>query len=109
MTDDWITIKEAARLMKTNEKKLAQRAADGSWLHYPDLSRIQPGGPNTKIWFFRSEVLAWIEKVEAAARAQAISPVIERAGKPYGLSPEAIDLFRRTGQYKLLKAFGVSE
>lgn len=106
MTDDWISIKQAAVLMHTNEKKLGQRAADGNWLFYPELSRIQPGGKNTKIWFFRSEVDAWIEKVEAAAKAQAISPVTERP-QHHVLSQESIEQFKRMGQFKLLKAYGV--
>ncbi len=74
MTTDWIKLKEAAALLHVNEKKLRVRTPGGDFLFYPELTRLQPDGPGTRLFLLRSEIDRRIAGIEAAAaKTQALT------------------------------------
>lgn len=79
MTSDWIQLKEAARLLRVNEKKLRAKNPAGDYRFYPNLTRLQPDGPGSRIYLLRSEIERRIGEVEAAARPQALATSIHRS------------------------------
>ncbi len=91
--------------MRVNEKKLRQRGEDGSYMYFPELARIQPSGPTSRLWFFRSEILSWIERVESEAKQkvrQQNAVTVDRA-----IAPETIAHLKRKGYLGTLKVLGV--
>lgn len=68
---EWISLKEAARRMGQNEKKLRLRHTDGRWMHYPQLARIQEA-PGCSIKLIAAEVNAWVREQEETAIRQAM-------------------------------------
>lgn len=71
--DEWITLRQAAELMHTNEKDLRRRdPLTGEYVVGPRLTRIRLGeGKTARFRFLLSEVLEWRRQIEQAARAQA--------------------------------------
>src|SRR5262245_48312301 len=65
---EWVTHREAAKLMHVNERNLRGRGRDGSFLHYPEIARWQPGGRNTRVLVNKQDVLRWVERSQAASR-----------------------------------------
>lgn len=101
MTEDWITLKEASALMRQNEKKLRIRNKLGEYLYFPELSRIQPGGPCSSIWFLRFEIEEWVRQVEEAARRRSIAIVPHARG--VGENEALIETLMRMGAHKAVK------
>jgi hypothetical protein len=68
--DDWISYREAAALMHQSPAQLRRRDAAGNWALFPELARIQfkKGGA---IFLFRSQVMAWRERMERIAKENA--------------------------------------
>lgn len=76
MTSDWVKLKDAAAILRVNEKKLRVRSEGGDYLFYPELTRLQPDGPGTRIWLLRPEIERRVEGIEATAKTQAPVPAI---------------------------------
>ncbi len=103
MTSDWIPIKEAAALMRCNEKKLRIRQ-NGRFKYFPELARIQASACQP-IFLFRSEILAWIERLERAAKEQAMPARIVSNGVNT-FQPLKEDL-ERLGAKSLARSLGI--
>jgi hypothetical protein len=109
MTQDWISLKEAGALLKCHQETLRKRAEDGSFKSFPELVRIRRGsGARPRIFMLRSQILDWIQKIEAAAtRPVRIPEPIREAALAAHVPPETIDRLRRQGASKTLRALGV--
>lgn len=108
MSDDWIKLKDAAPMLRTNEKRLRAKNADGSWKHFRGLSRIRPDGSKF-IFFFKSEILALIEMVELRAKDEAqkaAAPIASTEPLINGIPAEALRQF--SGSPKFLRRLGLS-
>lgn len=94
----WISLKEAARRMGQNEKKLRLRHKDGRWMHYPQLARIQEA-PGCSIKFIEAEVDTWVRERERAA--------VRRAMPARSIQSESLEQqLRAIGAHRTLKALG---
>jgi hypothetical protein len=103
VSDDWVTIKEAAQLMRCNEKKLRQKE-HGAFKYFPELARIQAGSCQP-IFLFRSEILAWIERVERAAKEAALPAMTVSNGvSTYQPLKEKLE---RLGAKSLIRSLGI--
>lgn len=67
--DEWIDAATAAQLMRVNRKFLLAKDATGGYAHLPELARIQ-WRAGAKVFFLRSQVLAWRAAQEQAAIAR---------------------------------------
>lgn len=104
--DDWIELREAARLMRTNEKNLRVKDEAGNYEHFPQIARIQIR-PNGKLFFLRTQILAWRAEIErrALARCQPVEPQPENGAPTY--APIREELARLTTDPALFRALGI--
>lgn len=104
--DDWIGLREAARLMHVNEKDLRVRNEAGNYEHFPRIARIQIR-PNGKLFFLRSQILAWRADIEARAlaRCQPTEAAPENGVPTY--EPIREQLARITTDPALFRALGI--
>lgn len=98
MSEKWISLKEAARRMGQNEKKLRLRHEDGRWKYYPQLARIQEA-PGCSIKLIAAEVDAWVREQEQAA--------IRQATPARSIQSDSLEQqLRALGAYKTLRTLG---
>lgn len=98
---EWMDYRDAAKLMHRPAPYLRRRNADGTYKHFPEIERWQPGGYGTKVFVRREHVEAWIE----ASRTPAPSPVKrDTLGITYA---GALPTMRRLGADKVIRAFGL--
>lgn len=76
--DDWITYREAAAMMHQSPSQLRRRDSRGNWALFPELARIQLR-KGCAIFFLRSQVLAWRDRMERQAKEAAEAASSPRA------------------------------
>jgi len=101
---EWIGHREAAAIMRVNERNLRQRGPDGLFLFYPDIARWQPGGPRTRLFVSKADVVRWIERSQAEARDLLPRETQIEMGAYYA---SALPTLRRLGADRVIKALGV--
>ena len=106
--DDWITLREAVALMHVNEKYLRKRDATGRYVYFPELARIQ-WAESAKIYFLRSQVMAWRRRMEqeAIARSAPAPAPVENGVSTY--APIRDELTRLGANPRLLRALGIED
>jgi len=95
----WIDYRDAAKLMARPQDYFRMRNADGSYKHFPQIERWQPGGRRTRLFVRREHVEAWI----AASRTP---PPIKRDFKGNGYE-SAIPTLRRLNATGTMKSLGL--
>lgn len=97
----WMDYRVAAKLMHRPQDYFRMRNADGSYKHFPQIERWQPGGHRTRLFVRREHVEAYIE----ASRTPAPCPIkrdtlaITYAG--------ALPTLRRLGADRVIRGFGL--
>lgn len=106
--DDWITLREAMKLMHVNELYLRQKDGRGNYVHFPELARIQ-WRDGAKIFFLRSQILEWRKQMERAAleQCQPAAGEVEEGTQTY--APIRDELARLTTDPKLFRALGIEK
>jgi hypothetical protein len=101
--DEWLDYRDAAAMMHRPQDYFRIRCADGSYKHWPEIERWQPGGRGTRLYVRREHVEAWI----ARSRTPASCPVnTEMKGVGYeGALPELLKM----GAYKTIRALGLAK
>src|SRR5262249_2088302 len=100
-SDLWLNSREAAKLMHRPQDYFRMRNADGTYKHFPEIERWQPGGFRTRLYVRREHVERWIE----ASRTPP-PPPIKRDG--LGLTyAGALPTLRRLGADRLIRSLGL--
>lgn len=101
--DDWITHREAARILHVSEWQMRARAGAG-FRYFPHLARMQPGGMGTRIYMFRSQVEGHKRQIELEALNQS---------KPHQTIPlvdyipdETLEWLKRSNHTGVLRVLG---
>ena len=89
--------------MHVNEKYLRKRDATGRYVYFPELARIQ-WAESAKIYFLRSQVMAWRRRMEqeAIARSAPAPAPVENGVSTY--APIRDELTRLGANPRLLRA-----
>jgi hypothetical protein len=99
--DEWIDYKEAAETMRRPADYFRMRNADGSYKHFPQIERWQPGGRRTRLFVRREHVERWIEASRTPVKEQVKT---EFSGIGYqSLLPE----LRRHGADRVIRSLGL--
>jgi hypothetical protein len=102
---EWLDYREAAKLMHRPQDYFRIRRADGSYKHWPEIERWQPGGRGTRLYARREHVEAWIE-------ASRTPPPCSINAKMTGIGYESIlpDLMRLgVGGQRLARSLGLTK
>jgi hypothetical protein len=101
MDAEWIDYKEAAAMMRRPADYFRMRNADGTYKHFPQVERWQPGGRRTRLFVRREHVEAWIE----SSRTPVPCPINRDAlGLTYA---GALPTLRRLKADRVIRGFGL--
>jgi hypothetical protein len=96
---EWLDYRDAAKLMHRPEDYYRMRNADGTYKHFPQIERWQPGGRRTRLYVKREDVEAWI-----ASTRTPVLPKREFSGMGY---ESARATAQRLGATGTMKSFGL--
>jgi hypothetical protein len=100
-SDLWMDYRDAAKLMQRPQGYFRMRNADGTYKHFPQIERWQPGGFRTRLYVRREHVERWIKA------SQVPSPALVE-GEAFGaIYAGALPILNRLGARKTMRAFGL--